>query len=225
MLATGDLYGITIIPTSEFTKKQCIAKGIPVATLSTAPNIPIDVVIDGADEIDSMLCLNKTGGSILREKMAQKASKHVIIVADESKLVRHLGTGCPLPIEIVPFSHEFTRRVIESATNAKAVLRRGVITNSRSDGPDVAVTDNGNFIVDVFFEKPIADAGKLADELDKIPGVVEHGLCPQSVDTLIVGSSTGIRVLGKFEESDVWWTDKPEKKNFSRLTVDNRQIQ
>ena len=226
LLATGDLFGITVIPTSEFIKKQCIAKGIPVATLSTAPNIPIDVVIDGTDEIDAKLCLNKGGsGSILREKMTQQASKHVIILADDSKLVRHLGTGCPLPIEITPFSHEFTRRVIESATNAKAVLRRGLITNSRSDGADVAVTDNGNFIVDVFFENPIADAEKLASELDKIPGVVEHGLCPHAVDTLIVGSSDGIRVLGKFEESNPWWNEKPEKKNFSRLTVDNRQIQ
>lgn len=157
--------------------------------------------------------------------MIQQASKRVIIVADDSKLVRHLGTGCPLPIEIIPFSHEYTRRVIESVTNAKAVLRRGLVTNSRPDGADVAVTDNGNFIVDVFFENPIADAQKLANELDKVPGVVEHGLCPQSCDTLIVGSSTGIRVLSQFEESDVWWTDKPEKKNFSRLTVDNRQIQ
>jgi ribose 5-phosphate isomerase A len=91
LLATGDLFGITVIPTSEFIKKQCIAKGIPVATLSTAPNIPIDVVIDGTDEIDAKLCLNKGGsGSILREKMTQSASKHVIIVADDSKLVRYL---------------------------------------------------------------------------------------------------------------------------------------
>ena len=68
--------------------------------------------------------------------------------------------------------------------------------------------------MDVFFENPITDAGKLASELDRIPGIVEHGLCPQSVDTLIVGSSAGIRVLGKFEESDAWWNGKPEKKKF-----------
>ena len=44
------------------------------------------------------------------------------------------------------------------------------------DGDEIAVTDNGNYIVDLFFEKPIADPPKAAEELKNTVGVVDHGL-------------------------------------------------
>jgi ribose 5-phosphate isomerase A len=65
-------------------------------------------------------------------------------------------------VEITPFCYEHTRRLIESLPSLQggvptAVIRRGSSSNNKQDGPDIAVTDNGNFIVDLFFAKPIPD--------------------------------------------------------------------
>jgi Ribose 5-phosphate isomerase A (phosphoriboisomerase A) len=67
-------------------------------------------------------------------------------------------TGFPLPVEITPFCHEHTRKLIESlptVSGCKAVLRMGSISNNKNDGDKIAVTDNGNYIIDLFFDKPI----------------------------------------------------------------------
>ncbi len=61
------------------------------------------ITVDGADEIDSNLHLIRGGGALLREKIGASSSQELLIIADESKLVTHLGTF-PLPVEIIPFS-------------------------------------------------------------------------------------------------------------------------
>lgn len=129
----------------------------------------------------------------------------------------------PLPVEIQPYSHVYTRFKIENTLpNSKAVLRRGMISNTMSDGPDVAVTDNGNFIVDVYFDAPIRDVSGAINALNSTPGVVAHGLCEKSDKNtaVIVGTAReGIRVISQFDESP-WWSDQPQKKPLQRLTVD-----
>ena len=155
-LKSHALKDITVIPTSEFTKKQCISRNIPITTLSrvASNNQVVDIVIDGVDEIDADLQMSKGGsGCLLREKMIEKAAAQVVIVADDSKLTTQLGTGHPLAIEVTPFSHEYLRKSIESLPsfygNARAILRRGQANNNSSDGSEIAVTDNGHYIIDV----------------------------------------------------------------------------
>ena len=139
-LKSKSLKDITVVPCSEFTKKQCISRNIPITTLShirqqhEGQGKPIDVVIDGVDEIDPSLSMTKGGsGCLLREKLVERASSQVIIVCDESKLTSQLGTGHPIAVEIVPFAHEYIRRKIELLPsfygNARAILRRGQVSN------------------------------------------------------------------------------------------------
>lgn len=67
-------------------------------------------------------------------------------------------------------------------------------SGSKIDGDEIAVTDNGNYIVDLFFEEPIADPVKAAAELKALCGVVDHGLfCGMSTAVIIAGSD-GITV-------------------------------
>eukprot|EP00466_Bigelowiella_natans_P010950 jgi/Bigna1/56027/estExt_Genewise1Plus.C_810006 len=194
---SGEIKDIVAIPTSERTREQAESYGIPLATLDTHPDL--DVAIDGADEVDPDLNLVKGGGgALLREKMVEARAKKFIVIVDESKMTDALGPGFPVPVEITPFCHEHTRRAIEqlpALQAAKAVLRMGSSQNNQPDGDNIAViTDNGNYIVDLFFDKPVPDAPKLAQELIDTVGVVEHGLFIGMTDAVIIAGSDGISV-------------------------------
>jgi ribose 5-phosphate isomerase A len=195
-LKSGELKDVVAIPTSVRTKEQAESLGIPLVTLDT--HSKLDVSIDGADEVDPDLNLTKGGGGALfREKIVEIASDKFIVIVDESKLCDGLGPGFPIPVEIVPFCHEHTMRVIgglPSCKDCKPVLRMGSAANNLVDGDEIAVTDNGNYIVDLHFEKLIKDAPTMAQELKNVVGVVEHGLfCGMSTAVIIAGSD-GISV-------------------------------
>merc|ERR1719313_1252229 len=136
LLKDGTLKDIIAIPTSIRTKEQAESLGIPLATLDTHSNL--DVAIDGADEVDPQLNLVKGGGGALfREKIVEKCAKKFIVIVDESKLCDGLGPGFPVPVEIVPFCHEHTMRVIAklpALEGCEPVLRLGNIANNKCDG-------------------------------------------------------------------------------------------
>merc|ERR1719247_2984953 len=166
LLKSGELKDIVGIPTSVRTKEQAESLGIPLATLDQYSEL--DVAIDGADEVDPDLNLVKGGGGALfREKMVEVCAKKFIVIVDESKLCDGLGPGFPLPVEIVQFCHEHTLRAVEnlpSLAGCEAKLRLGSSSNNAVDGEDPAVTDNGNYIIDLFFTTPIKDPPKAAEE-------------------------------------------------------------
>lgn len=227
LLKSGKLSNVTVVPCSELTKNQCIGLSIPITNLSENPHL--DLVIDGADEVSLNLSLMKGGcGAFLREKMVQNAGAKNVIVVDGSKLTRNLGPGSPLPVEVIPFSSENTRRVLEeelsSVNGCRALLRRGSVNHAYADGADPAVTDNGNFIIDLYFEKPIADISAAVKELDSTPGVVGHGLFMNNGGhtTILVASDKGIRYAGEDGE-DPWWEENQTKKPIDRISVDNRR--
>lgn len=205
-LKSGELKDIICIPTSEKTKEQALSLGIPLVTLNEKSRL--DVSIDGADDVDPNLCLVKGGGgALLREKMVEIVSDKFICIVDESKLHKGLGPGFPLPVEITPFCHEHTRRLIEglpSVKGCKAVLRMGSIANNKNDGPNIAVTDNGNYIVDLFFTDLIKDVAAAAKELKSTVGVVDHGIFAGMTTAVIVAGKDGVRVAGQGGEKP-WW--------------------
>jgi len=196
-LKSGELRDIIAVPTSVRTQQQAESLGIPLATLDTTPHL--DVCIDGADAVDPALNLVKGGGgAMLREKMvASRASKFVTIV-DDSKLCDALGPSFALPVEITPFCAQATLRTIAAIpvlAGCEPRLRLGSSANNKVDGTEPAVTDNGNFVVDLFFTEPIADAVIAANELKHVVGVVDHGLfCGMAVEA-IVASKGGVYTL------------------------------
>ena len=196
LLNSGELTDIVAIPTSIRTKEQAESLGIPLVTLDT--HSKLDVAIDGADEVDPDLNLVKGGGGALfREKIVEICADKFIVIVDESKLCDGLGPGFPVPVEIVPFCHEHTLRTIAalpSCAGCKPVLRMGSSTNNKIDGENIAVTDNGNYIVDLHFTEPIKDAPKMAAEIKNTVGVVEHGLFCGMTTAVIIAGADGISV-------------------------------
>jgi ribose 5-phosphate isomerase A len=179
------------VPTSEATRKQAEKLGIPLSTLDETPEL--DLTVDGADEFDQELRLIKGGGgALLREKIVANASARMIVITDASKSVARLGRF-PLPVEIVPFGAEATRRAIakmlqETGQSGAIKLRTG------QDGL-VFVTDGGHYIFDCALGS-IADPDGLARALHEIPGVVEHGLFLGLADAVIVAGDAGIQIIG-----------------------------
>jgi ribose 5-phosphate isomerase A len=179
------------VPTSEATRKQAEKLGIPLSTLDETPEL--DLTVDGADEFDQNLRLIKGGGgALLREKIVASASARMIVITDASKSVARLGRF-PLPVEIVPFGAEATRRAIgkmlaDMDQSGAIKLRTG------ADGL-VFVTDGGHYIYDCALGS-IAAPEALARALHEIPGVVEHGLFLGLADAVIVAGDTGIKIIG-----------------------------
>lgn len=84
------------------------------------------------------------------------------------------------------------------------MLRYGNIANNKKDGDNIAVTDNGNYIVDLFFDEPIKDVALAARELKSTVGVVDHGIFSGFTTAVIVAGKDGVRVAGEGGEKP-WW--------------------
>lgn len=179
------------VPTSEATAQQARSLGITLTTLDETPRL--DLTVDGADEIDPDLNLIKGGGGAhLREKMVALASNRLIIIADETKNVARLGRF-PLPLEVVKFGLVSTQARLEktlSAYGCNATLR----LRKKSDG-NVFVTDSGHVILDADCGE-IASAAHLAQALDGVTGLVEHGLFIGLAKAAILATASGIKVIG-----------------------------
>lgn len=185
-IASGDLEGIVGVPTSRRTEEQARAGGIVLAPLHEAA--PLDLAVDGADEIDPRLDLIKgLGGALLREKMVAQAADVFVVVADPTKRVECLGTRSPLPVEVVQFGWESHLPVAE-ALGARAILRR-------LPAGDPTITDNGNFILDWHFDDGIEDAFEIQDRLQARAGIVDTGLFLGLADEAIVADDGGLTVL------------------------------
>jgi ribose 5-phosphate isomerase A len=176
----------TGIPTSERTAEQARSLGIPLTTLADIKEI--DLTIDGADEVQlgTLALIKGHGGALLREKIVAAASKRMAVIVDETKLVKRLGSTLAVPVEVVPFGWEATKREL-TAMGAGPELRPGV------DGKPY-VTDGGHYILDCAFG-PMANPGKIARELDETVGVVEHGLFLGFAKQVFVGGARGVRIL------------------------------
>lgn len=173
------------IPTSEASAKLAADGGITLTDLDAHPEV--DLTIDGADEFDPQLHLIKGGGGALtREKIVAKASKRMVVVADASKEVAHLGSTFALPIEVIELGLTPVLRLVESL---------GATATVRGDADGVRYyTDNGHPIIDAKWTQ-IEDPIGLEQTLNLYPGVVECGLFLGMCDTVFVADANGVRTV------------------------------
>lgn len=159
---------------------------IPLASLDDVSEL--DLVVDGADEVDPHLNLIKgLGRALLREKVVESHTNRFIVVVDQSKLVEKLGTKGPLPVEIIPYAAKAHVRWLNTlGCRAELWLE--------ADGTP-ATTDNGNYLAKCWFDGGIYDAHELAEKLAWRAGIVEHGLFLGMASLVIVAAEEGIRKL------------------------------
>lgn len=173
------------VPSSESTEELAGNLNIPLTTLDEHPEL--DLVIDGADEIDGRLNLIKGGGgALLREKIVVSAARRFVVIGDITKQVTVLGSHMPLPVEVVPFGVTPVRKRIEAL---------GATVQVRRLGDQVFITDNGNVILDCTFAGGIPDPVDVGQRIRSIVGVVETGLFLHMAERAIVGGPDGVKVV------------------------------
>jgi ribose 5-phosphate isomerase A len=172
------------VPTSEQTRRLATRFRIPLAPAKEVP--VIDLTIDGADQVErkTLAMVKGLGGALLREKIVASASKRMIVVVDQSKIVDNLGGATPLPIEIVSFGWQRT---------IGRLADLGLAPTLRQAGRRPFVTDGGNLIADCAIPR-IDEAKRLDQELSALTGVVETGLFLEFASTVIVGVIVGGQV-------------------------------
>ena len=175
-----DLFDGTVA-SSEASAERLKGHGIPVYDLNNVGGL--EFYIDGADEINHQLEMIKGGGAALtREKIVAAASNKFVCIADQSKLVKMLGTF-PLPVEVIPMARSYVARELVKV-GGDPVYREGV------------VTDNGGLILDVY-NLQIASPMELESKINQIAGVITNGLFAlRPADVLLLGTEKGVKTIG-----------------------------
>jgi ribose 5-phosphate isomerase A len=180
-LAAGTLANLRCTSTSEKTADLARSLGIPILPLAEVA--PLDLAIDGADEIDRNLRLIKgRGGALLREKIVEQQARRFVVIADESKIVERLGVGT-LPVEVTLFAVDvLMRRFAEENLQPSRRMKDG----------KPRVTDEGNAIIDVLVPND-EDIAIVVARIRDHAGVVETGFFPREAAEAVIAAPGGIR--------------------------------
>ena len=182
-IKSGELENIVAVATSVASENLARENGIIVEDFDTQT---LNIAIDGADEIAPNLDLIKgAGGALLREKLVELAAKEFIVIADHTKIVKHLGEKVSVPVEIVRFGFESTVKRLKNY--GELILRR--------KAGEIFITDNGNYIADLKFSN--GDAAKLALELKQLAGVVETGFFIGMANRAVIADGTRTYITEK----------------------------
>ena len=189
-ISSGKLRDVSVVPTSIRSAQLAAAYRIPIIKLAQVAKL--DLVIDGADEVDPQLNLIKgMGGALLREKIVAMNAREFIVIVDGSKLVRCLGTKSPLPVEIVPFESQVHVQWLNTLGSKAELLLSADLSP--------VITDNGNNIALCYFNHQdppgIADPYWLAAEIKGHTGIVEHGLFLDLASLVVAATPSGVRIL------------------------------
>lgn len=184
-LRNGTLRDIRCTCTSENTEAQAREESVP--TFPLAEVAPLDLAIDGTDEIDAGLRLIKgRGGALLREKIVEQQAKRFIVIADESKIVTRLGVGV-LPVEVTPFARDVLHRRFQE-------MGLQPVQRMRDGAP--RITDEGHLILDVMVPQD-TDIAEVVAQIREHAGVVETGFFPREATEAIIAGAEGIRRMTK----------------------------
>ncbi len=178
-IRSGQLQNIKGVATSFQSEVLALELNIPLIDLASVSYI--DLAIDGADEVDPGFQLIKGGGAChVREKLVASKANKLLIVVDETKLVKSLNLSFPLPVEVLPNAWKQVQDLIKEM-NGSSTLRMA----TKKAGP--VVTDQGNLILDVMFDHGIKNPKDIEMRINNIPGVLENGLFVDVADKVLVG--------------------------------------
>ena len=155
---------VKAIPTSLQIKMEAERGGSSIIEPDQIDHV--DLVFDGADQIDAKGNMIKGGGgALLREKILISMAKKVVIIADESKFVKQLDRSVPVEV------HQFARNTVTIQ-----IRKHGGMPHMRLlERGYPYVTENGNIILDCEFGI-ISNPKELAATIIGIPGVIEVGI-------------------------------------------------
>ena len=170
---------IRAVPTSLQIKLVAEKNGIHI--IDSGQIHKIDVVFDGADQIDAQKNLIKGGGgALLRENILISSADKVVIMADSTKFVKYLNRS--VPVEVHPFARSMVKKFIEELGGRPELrtIERGY----------PFITENGNVIYDCDFGT-IKSPKTLAQKVKQVPGVLEVGIFTRKPDVIYKAKENG----------------------------------
>jgi len=173
------------VPTSAATAAAAREHGVPLVALEDA--LPLDLTVDGADEVAPNLDLVKGwGGALVRERIVAAASRRQVLLVGPEKRVERLGERGPVAVEVTPFGIGLVERRVRAL---------GLLPALRLDASGRPfVTDNGNLTLECALPAPLADARAaraLERDLRAIAGVIDTGLFLGTAACVLVGYPDG----------------------------------
>jgi len=175
-LGKGIDLNIRCVCGSEASEQLAHELGLPVVDFATIEQV--DTFIDGADEIDRGLRVMKGArGAMTRERMIAWASARNVYMVRDDKVSDHIGEKQPLAIAVFAFGLESIRAEL------RAIGLNGVVR--RTLNGDLFITDNGNLVLDCTLE-PGLNLREIAQTLNDIPGVVDHGMFLDEADVILI---------------------------------------
>ena len=172
-------YNIKGIPTSLQIKLVAEKAGIELIESDQVNHI--DIVFDGADQIDSEKYVIKGGGgALLRENILFSLANKVVVMADKTKFVKNFTRTVPIEI------HPLARNAI-----INSIKKLGGESKIRSlDRGYPFFTENGNIILDCNFGT-IKNPKTLTQKIKLIPGVLESGIFLRKPDIIYKAKTNG----------------------------------
>jgi ribose 5-phosphate isomerase A len=182
-LEAGDVTDVRGVPTSRATEKAARRLGIPLVDL---PAGGVDLAVDGMDEVDASLdAVKGLGGALLREKVVAESARRFVLIGDDGKRVERLGARSPLPVEVLAFG---------VARTAERLRGLGLVPRLRGGELEPYLSDNGHPILDCTVPAGL-DAARLACDLERVPGVLGHGLFLDMAQAAYVAGAGGVERL------------------------------
>lgn len=172
---------IVCFGTSKAADAQALEMGLRVESFSGRTTL--DLLIDGADEVDGHLRMLKgQHGAIARQRILAHAARRAVYLVNESKLVQRLGTRHTLPICVFEFGLTWIREELRQF-GLSGVVRRTL------EG-EVYRSEHHHIVLDVSLNEQHRP-DEVAAFLDRCVGVIEHGLFLSEAHEVLVESADG----------------------------------
>ena len=186
---------VSVVTPSYDTEELCRAKGIDVLPLDQVN--AVSVAFDGCDELDPNLdALKSCGGIHTREKIVAGMAESYVLLADETKVHERLEFSFPVTLEVLPAARELVRCRLEKMGAAVSMRKSPAKAG-------LAIGDDGGYLMEADFSQvmgaaePAYGVRELSDTLDRLPGVIAHGLFANIASAAIIAGTEGVRVIRK----------------------------
>ncbi|KAF7801239.1 putative ribose-5-phosphate isomerase 4, chloroplastic [Senna tora] len=191
LLRTGALKDVIGIPMSVTSASEAAKAGIPLDSYQESSQI--DFAFDDADVIEegSLIAIigrRKLQGdeSIVQKKSILNAANDLVFIIEEDQYKGGLEGSIPVLVQSLNWL-ETAEEIDDMFLGDAEVWRRPSIGQAGPLGGDFPlVTREGHNVLDVIFTSPIVNLAEVADSLDKVKGVVEHGVISKYPSTITI---------------------------------------
>ncbi|KAJ6832965.1 putative ribose-5-phosphate isomerase 4, chloroplastic isoform X2 [Iris pallida] len=205
-LRDGSLRDVTGIPTSVSSASEAAKAGIPLEDYRDSLQIDfafMDADIIEEDTLAAVIGRRKLEGgeSIIQEKSVMKTASNLTFIVPDKQYGKGLDGSIPVLVNTGNWM-ETAEEIDDLFLGDAEVWRRPTFGHADPHGGNFPlVTSEGHHVLDVIFTSPILDLAQVAKDLDRIDGVVDHGVISSIPSTAIVVSKTGVTVVNNIVET------------------------